>query len=155
LSDYPRQSFRANEMKLFAAGISHKTAPVDLREELAVQRSHLVDAAETLKSFGRLDEIVLISTCNRIEIYGTTKGNGTNIKSLFQLLCSGERNLNPAIYLYEDADAVRHLLCVAAGLDSMALGETEITGQIKDAYEVARAAGLTGPVLNRLFQRAF
>jgi glutamyl-tRNA reductase len=71
------------------------------------------------------------------------------------LLCPEPRNLDPHIYLYEDAAAVRHLLRVTAGLDSMVLGETEITGQIKNAYEIARNAGLTGRVLNRLFQRAF
>ena len=142
-------------MKLFAAGISHKTAPVELREQLAVKQSEIVDLAFVLKCFGHLDEIVLLSTCNRIEIYGTTRHATRHIKSLLQLLCPEPRDLDPHIYLYEDAAAVRHLLRVAAGLDSMILGETEIIGQIKNAYEIARNAGLTGGVLNRLFQRAF
>jgi glutamyl-tRNA reductase len=142
-------------MKLFAAGISHKTAPVELREQLAVKRSEIVDLAFVLKSFGHLDEIVLVSTCNRVEIYGTTRQTDSDIRSLLQLLCTGPRDLEPHTYLYEDEDAVRHLLRVAAGLDSMVLGETEITGQIKNAYEIARNAGLTGRVLNRLFQKAF
>ena len=142
-------------MKLFAAGVSHKTALVELRERLAVQRSEVVDLARIVKLLGQLDEIVLVSTCNRVEVYCTTRQTDGDIKSLLQLLCSEPRNLEPHIYLYEDADAVRHLLRVAAGLDSMVLGETEITGQIKSAYETAREAGLTGPVLNRLFQRAF
>src|SRR3954447_3716554 len=142
-------------MKLFAAGVSHKTAPVELREQLAVKQSAIVDLAFVLKSFGHLDEIVLLSTCNRVEIYGTTRRATAHIKSLLQLLCAEPRDLDPRIYLYEDAAAVRHLLRVAAGLDSMVLGETEITGQIKNAYEIARSAGLTGRALNRLFQRAF
>ncbi|MEY2556234.1 MAG: glutamyl-tRNA reductase [Verrucomicrobiota bacterium] len=142
-------------MKLIAVGVSHKTAPVEVREQLAVTPSHLADAAEVLKLFGHLDEIVLLSTCNRVEIYGTTRQATSHIKSLLQLLSAEPRALDPHIYLYEDADAVRHMLRVAAGLDSMVLGETEITGQIKNAYETAREAGLTGPVLNRLFQKAF
>src|SRR6266478_5443051 len=142
-------------MKLFAAGISHKTAPVEFRELLAVKQSELVDLARYLKCFGHLDEIVLLSTCNRVEIYGITRQATGHIKSLLQLFCSEPHDLEPHIYLYENADAVRHLFRVAAGLDSMVLGETEITGQIKNAYELARNAGLTGRVLNRLFQRAF
>lgn len=142
-------------MKLFAAGISYKTAPIELREQLAVKQSCLVDLAFLLKCFGHLDEVVLISTCNRIEIYGTTRHAMGHIRSLLQLLCAEPGDLDQYIYLYEGAAAVRHLLRVAAGLDSMVLGETEITGQIKNAYETARAAGLTGRVLNRLFQRAF
>jgi glutamyl-tRNA reductase len=142
-------------MKLFAAGISHKTAPVELREQLAVKQSEIVDLAFVLKCFGHLDEIVLLSTCNRVEIYGTTRHATRHIKSLLQLLCAEPGALDPHIYLYEGADAVRHLLSVAAGLDSLVLGETEITGQSKNAYEIARNAGLTGRVLNRLFQRAF
>jgi glutamyl-tRNA reductase len=142
-------------MKLIAAGISHKTAPVELREQFAVKQSAIVDLAFVLKSFGQLDEIILLSTCNRVEIYGTTRQATGHVKSLLQLLCAEPRDLAPHIYLYEGAAAVRHLLSVTAGLDSLVLGETEITGQIKNAYEIARNAGLTGRVLNRLFQRAF
>ena len=142
-------------MKLFAAGVSHKTAPVELRERLAVNQAELADRASKLKSRGELDEIVLLSTCNRVEIYGTTQRSSSDIKSLFQFLSSEVRELDPYIYLHEGAAAVRHLFRVAAGLDSMVLGETEITGQIKNAYEIARNAGLTGRVLNRLFQKAF
>src|SRR3954452_6528910 len=142
-------------MKLFASGVSHKTAPVELCEQFAGKQSEIVDLAFVLKCFGHLDEIVLLSTCNRIEIYGTTRQATGHIKALLQLLCAEPRGLDPQIYLYEGAAAVRHLLRVTAGLDSMVLGETEITGQIKNAYEIARNAGLTGRDLNRLFQRAF
>jgi glutamyl-tRNA reductase len=142
-------------MKLFAAGLSHKTAPVELREQLVVQPSELPICASTLKLCGVLDEIVLLSTCNRVEIYGTTRSAESDIKSLIQLLSCEPRKLDDQIYVHEDAAAVRHLLRVTAGLDSMVLGETEITGQIKNAYEISRAAGLTGRVLNRLFQSAF
>src|SRR6266436_3000057 len=142
-------------MKLFAAGVSHKTAPVEVRERLAVKQSEIADLAFVLKCFGHLDEIVLLSTCNRVEIYGTTRQATDHIRSLLQLLCAEPRDLDTHIYLYEGASAVRHLLRVAAGLDSMVLGETEITGQIKNAYEIACNAGLTGRVLNRLFQKAF
>ena len=142
-------------MKLFAAGLSHKTAPVELRERLAVKQSEIVDLAFVLKCFGHLDEVVLLSTCNRVEIYGTTRQATGHVKSLLQLRCAEPGDLDPYIYLYENGGAVRHLLRVAAGLDSMVLGETEITGQIKNAYEIARNGGLTGRVLNRLFQKAF
>jgi glutamyl-tRNA reductase len=142
-------------MKLFVAGVSHKTAPVEIREQLAVTPSHLLDAAEILRLFGYLDEVVLLSTCNRVEIYGTTESPSSDIKSLFRMLSAKSRELDKYIYVHEDVHAVRHLLRVTAGLDSMTPGETEITGQIKNAYEIARNAGLTGRVLNRLFQRAF
>jgi glutamyl-tRNA reductase len=142
-------------MKLFAAGISHKTAPIEVREQLAVKQSAIVDLAIVLKCFGHLDEVVLLSTCNRVEIYGTTQHATRHIRSLLQFLCAEPGDLDQYIYLYEGAAAVRHLLRVAAGLDSMVLGETEIIGQIKNAYETARAAGLTGRVLNQLFQKTF
>src|SRR5438045_5912117 len=123
--------------------------------QTTVKPSAIVDLAFVLKCFGHLDGIVLLSTCNRVEIYGTTRQATDHIKALLQLLCAEPGHLDPHIYLYEGTAAVRHLLRVAAGLDSMVLGETEITGQIKNAYEIARNAGLTGRSLNRLFHRAF
>lgn len=142
-------------MNLFAIGLSHKTAPVALREQFAVKQSEIVRLARTLKVCGLLDEIVLLSTCNRVEIYGVTQNTTSNLKPLFQLLCSEPQELNECIYVHEGAAAIRHLLQVAAGLDSMVLGETEIIGQIKHAYEISHSAKLTGRILNRLFQRAF
>ena len=108
-----------------------------------------------LKSHLGLDEIVLVSTCNRVEIYGTTRRAITDGKSLSRLLCSETEDLTPQVCLYKGVAAARHLLRVTASLDSMVLGETEITGQITNAYEIARAGGLTGRVLHRLFQKAF
>ena len=142
-------------MKLFAVGLSHKTAPVALRERLAVKKSETVDLASTLKACGLLDEIVLLSTCNRVEIYGVSQNSTSGSGRLFQLLCSKPQELDNCIYVHEGEAAVRHLLRVTTGLDSMVLGETQITGQIKNAYELARYAGLTGRVLNRIFQKAF
>jgi glutamyl-tRNA reductase len=113
-------------MKLFAAGVSHKTAPVEVREQLAVQRNELADLAHYLKWFGYLDEIVLLSTCNRVEIYGTTRQSIDSIKSALQLLSSEAVDLDPYIYVHKDAEAARHLFRVTSGLDSMVLGETEV-----------------------------
>jgi glutamyl-tRNA reductase len=142
-------------MKLVAAGISHRTAQLALREQLAVAQADLADVARSLKLSGALDEIVLLSTCNRVEIYVATERPTNQIKSLFRLLSDQPADLHNYVYIYEGDDAVRHLIQVTAGLDSMVLGETEITGQIKNAYEIARMAGLTGRVLNRLFQKTF
>src|SRR3954469_16892761 len=102
-------------MKLFAAGISHKTAPVELREQLAVKPSAVADLAFVLKCFGHLNEIVLLSTCNRVKIYGTTRHTTHHIKALLQLLCPDPADLDRRTYVYEGASAVRHLHRVAAG----------------------------------------
>ena len=83
-------------MKLFAAGISHRTARVELREQFAVKQPAIVDLAFVLKCFGHLDEIVLLSTCNRVEIYGTTRKAMRHIKSLLQLLCAEPREFRSA-----------------------------------------------------------
>src|SRR5438876_10945685 len=112
-------------MKLFAAGVSHKTAPVELREQLAVKQSAIVDLAFVLKCFGHLDEIVLLSTCNCFEIYVTTRQAIGHLKAILQLLCAEPRDLDPHIYLYEGASAVRHLLRADAGLEPMVLCATE------------------------------
>ena len=142
-------------MTLFVAGLSYKTAPVQVREQLAVKPSQLVCHACRLKICGDLDEIVLLSTCNRVEIYATTPRVTGRIDSLFRLLSPQPRDFRSHVYVHEDVEAVRHLFRVAGGLDSMVLGETEITGQVKQAYEIAQAARLTGGVLNRVFQNSF
>src|SRR5215471_15415746 len=146
---------RASRMKFFVVGLSHKTAPVELREQLAVDWADLVRRARSLKRLEGLDEIVLLSTCNRVEIYATAADGRARSSSLFWSLWNEAPDLRPNTYIYEDLAAARHLFRVAAGLDSMVLGETEITGQVKKAYDLALVAQLTGGTLNRVFQKAF
>ncbi len=141
-------------MKLFVAGLSYKTAPVEVREKLAVQAARLRCHGCRLKLAGGLAEVVLVSTCNRVEIYGVTSPANRDLARLFQLLSDTEFDFSPYLYIKEGAEAVRHLFSVASGLDSMVIGETEITGQVKQAYQAAQEAKLTGRVTNRLFQTA-
>lgn len=141
-------------MKLFVAGLSYKTAPVELREKLAVPPGKLRCAGCRLKIGGALSETVVLSTCNRVEIYGVSKKVNGNIPPLFKHLAACDLDLQPYLYVHEGEDAVRHLFSVASGLDSMVIGETEISGQVKQAYQTAQEAKLTGRVTNRLFQKA-
>ena len=142
------------ESKLFVAGLSYKTAPVELREKLAVHPSRLRCYGCRLKIAGNLSEVVLLSTCNRVEIYGVTGWAKGKVHRLFQLLSSSDVDFTPHLYVKEGAEAVKHLFSVAGGLDSMVIGETEITGQVKLAYQAAQDAKLTGRITNRLFQTA-
>ena len=141
-------------MKLFVAGLSYKTAPVELREKLAVHPSMLRCHGCRLRVGGNLGEVVLLSTCNRVEVYGVTPRVNGNIHRLFQQLSTSEVDFAPHLYIKEGAEAVQHLFSVVSGLDSMVIGETEITGQVKQAYLAAQGAKLTGRVTNRLFQTA-
>jgi len=140
--------------KIFVAGLSYKTAPVELREKLAVHPSRLACHGCRLKLGGDLSEVVLLSTCNRVEIYGVTPWIKGKAHRLFQLLANSDADFTPHLYIKEDANAIEHLFSVASGLDSMVLGETEITGQVKQAYQAAHQAKLTGRITNRLFQMA-
>lgn len=142
-------------MKIFVAGLSYKTAPVELREKLAVHASRLHCHGCRLKIGANLSEVVLLSTCNRVEIYGVTPKVNGNVHNIFQhLSASLNEDLSPYIYVKEGSQAVHHLFSVASGMDSMVIGETEITGQVKHAYQTAQQAKLTGRVLNRVFQTA-
>ncbi len=96
----------------------------------------------------------LLSTCNRVEIYGVSPWVHGVVHQLFRELTNTDLDFTPYLYVKEGAEAVQHLFSVASGLESMAFGETEITGQVKSAYETAKAAGLTGKKMNRLFQTA-
>ena len=143
--------------KIFVAGLSYKTAPVEVREQLAVTPGRLRCCGCRLQIGAGLSEVVLLSTCNRVEIYGVTDRAVGEAETLFRWLNpagTAAMDLNPYLFAHEGADAVRHLFSVTSGLDSMMLGETEIAGQVKHAYATAHAAGLTGAVLNRVFQKA-
>jgi len=141
-------------MKFFVTGLSYKTAPVGVREKLAMRPSLLPCLGCRLKLNAGLEEAVVLSTCNRVEVYGATSSwvQG-RVFRIFQQLCP-ELDVTPHVYVKEGAAAVAHLFSVASGLDSMVIGETEITGQVKNAYQAAQQAGLTGRALNRLFQAA-
>jgi glutamyl-tRNA reductase len=141
-------------MKIFVAGLSYKTAPVELRERLAVHASRLSCCGCRLKLAAGLSEVVILSTCNRVEIYGVAESSNGSLDKIFQHLSGSTVDLSPHIFYKEGSEAVQHLYSVASGLDSMVIGETEITGQIKQAYETARDTKLTGRVLNRAFQTA-
>src|SRR5436190_15458206 len=141
-------------MKLFVVGLSYKTAPVELRERLAVHPSRLRCAGCLLKIRGQLSEVVLLSTCNRVEIYGVTDRLSYNPYALFHQLSDQDVDANPHLYFHEGVEAVEHLFSVTSGLDSMVIGETEITGQVKQAYQIAQEGKLTGKITNRVFQTA-
>jgi len=141
-------------MKIFVAGLSYKTTPVEVREKLAVSRARLQCCGCRLKLRGNLSEVVLLSTCNRVEIYGVSPWIHGRVVQLFQELTGSDFDFTPHLYIKEEAEAATHLFAVASGLDSLVIGETEITGQVKNAYEAAKAAGLTGKKMNQLFQAA-
>ena len=141
-------------MKIFVAGLSYKTAPVALREKLAVHPTRLHCHGCRLKLGANLSEVVLLSTCNRVEIYGVTPEVHGNVHGIFRHLAASDADFSPHLYIKQGAEAVEHLFSVASGLDSMVIGETEITGQVKLAYQAAQNAQLTGRVLNRVFQTA-
>ncbi|MBV9010347.1 MAG: glutamyl-tRNA reductase [Verrucomicrobia bacterium] len=138
-------------MKLFCAGLNHRTAPIEARERFA---GH----AGTIARLREQGEVLLLTTCNRVEVYAATARElpTSEIAQALQLhgddVAPGEL---AAFYRYENDQCARHLFRVASGLDSMVVGETEIFGQTKRAYEQARASGGAGAFLHRLFQRAF
>ena len=142
-------------MKFFVAGLSYKTAAVDLREKVAVSPARVRCTGCRLKIAGGLREVVLVSTCNRVEIYAVTDAAWPNADELFRLLAKDGADVSDSVYFKEGLEAIKHLFSVTSGLDSMVLGETEITGQIKQAYLAAQESKLTGKILNRVFQTAF
>lgn len=145
-------------MEISVTGLNHKRAPVELREKLAVDDAAIQTAlAELQKSFSA-QEMVILSTCNRVELYTVHDGEPPDPADIAGVLARrhgvASETLVPALYRHQGTDAVRHLFRVASSLDSMVLGETQIIGQVKDAYLAAQAAGATGRVFNRLFQQA-
>jgi glutamyl-tRNA reductase len=140
-------------------GCNHLTAPVELRERVVFTPEQAVRAAAELRESGVIEEAVVVSTCNRSELYGVAaESDGSTPTALVSYFSEfhkiPRRDLDGRIYQHAGPEAVRHLFRVAAGLDSMLLGEAEILGQVREAYGRALEHGSTGPVLNRLFQGA-
>jgi glutamyl-tRNA reductase len=119
-------------MKLFVADMSYRTAPIEIREKLTVTPSRIVPQICRLQVESELDEVVLLSTRNRVEIYGVTRDESGSADSLLKAMGGGELNFRRHGYVRENDEAVRQLFRVASGLDSMVLGETEAVGQGED-----------------------
>lgn len=146
-------------MSVVVFGLNHRSAPVEVRERYAIAEACVPDALARLRDGGLAAESVILSTCNRIELYVVTPlPVGEARCALKRLLADTSRHPPPpddAVYCLAEPDSLRHLFRVACGLDSMLLGETEILGQLKRAYALALQAGHTGGLLNKAFQRAF
>ena len=142
-------------MSLKILGINHKTAPVELREKMAFSEDRLIGALRALRSETGASEAVILSTCNRTELYWAGPVGGDRMTAWLANHHAPNLDFAPSLYLREDRDAVEHAFSVAAGLDSMVLGEAQILGQLKEAYRIAQEAGSTGPNLHKLFQAAF
>ena len=143
---------------LLSLGVSHKTAPVALRERLALPEGRAAGFLSELVTQAAVREAVAISTCNRTELYLVT-GDPVEAESAALGALARQADMPPTellgrLYAIRDDEAVRHLFSVAAGLDSMIVGEAEVQGQVKRAYELALVEGVTGPISNRLFRDA-
>ncbi|NLT96072.1 MAG: glutamyl-tRNA reductase [Clostridia bacterium] len=145
-------------MFIILLGLNHKTAPVEIREKLAMSKAQIKAKASHLQSLNGVHGVVVLSTCNRTEFYIATKDLELGKRSLFDFVadygCCTVKTLEQYIYLKECREAVHHLFRVSAGLDSMILGETQILGQVQDAYEYALEFKISNNVLNTLFQKA-
>src|SRR6202140_4412214 len=146
-------------MEIVLVGLNHRTASLELRERVSFTAEQARRAADELRSRGLLEESLVLSTCDRSEVYGVppeaSHESAASLSSFLSEFHSIRPDvLNVALYQHYDRSAVRHLFCVSAGLDSLLLGEAEILGQVREAYRLSHEHGATGPVLNRLFQGA-
>lgn len=144
-------------MSLLAFGVNHTTAPVELRERLCFGNEVVPEALTQLTGERGVQEAAILSTCNRTEIYCSLDGDGEQkpIEWFSEYHGMKQEQLYPFLYKYPDANAVKHVLRVASGLDSMVLGEPQVLGQLKYAYQTALKAGSIGKLLSRLFQHSF
>jgi glutamyl-tRNA reductase len=146
-------------MEIVVIGLNHRTASVELRERLSFSKEQAGELSTEILAHGLMQEVLVLSTCNRTELYGVPDrwtGNRTDLLENFLMSYHKlePEKVNGALYKHTDRDAVRHIYRVASGLDSMMLGEAEILGQVRKAYTHAYKLGVTGRVLNRLFQSA-
>ena len=141
-------------MSLLVLGLNHRTAPIDVRERIVFDAERLPRALAAVRALPGMSEAAIVSTCNRTEVYAVG-GSAQAVSGWLVAESGGNAALAECLYLIEGPDAVRHAFAVAAGLDSLILGEPQILGQLKDAYRAAQRAGTAGSQLNRLFQTTF
>ncbi|TDD89609.1 glutamyl-tRNA reductase [Actinomadura darangshiensis] len=146
-------------MTLVATGLSHRSTDIGMLEQFALDRAQTAGLRGKLSAAGEIGEVVVLATCNRVEVYADTADPGGALgrirAELAEITGADELALAPHLYGRRGRDAVRHLFRVACGLDSMLVGEAQIRGQVRDAYADARAEAAVGPVLHDLFQQAF
>ena len=146
-------------MSVVVIGLNHRSAPVELRERFAFAESNIPDALNLLRESGLASEAAILSTCNRVEIYAVTPlaadAAFAELKKFLVAHHAYDGALGDELYTFAEPHSLHHLFKVAAGLDSMVIGETEIFGQLKSAYELAFSHRHTGARLNKAFQRAF
>lgn len=143
---------------LFVIGATHRRVPLEVREKLSLSAEAAAALQSEFSAIPGLREFAILNTCNRVEFYGV--GSSSDVASRVTAAFCSRQNFDRAEFEkirlnLRGRDAVQHLLEVSAGLDSQMVGETEIFGQVKDAYARAQAQGLTGPILNRVFQKGF
>ena len=143
-------------MTLVLIGVNHKTAPIDLRERIAISREDLAETTRALADTPGVSECMIVSACNRVELLAAVESPDTDLTGfLHSHFGLAPALLAPHIYDYRDQEAVRHLFRMAASLDSMVVGEPQILGQVKEAFAVARSAGTVAGQLEHLLQSAF
>ncbi len=143
-------------MDILVVGLNHRTSPVELREKLAFSQTETYHAYERFLDYRLVREVMILSTCNRVEVYSWAyKGGEKHILSTLQELKGvSQEELLPVTYIYHGREAIKHIFRVTSSLDSMVLGEPQIVGQVKDAFEQAMASEATGIILNQLMKKA-
>ncbi len=148
------------QKEIIILGLNHRSAPIEVRESVAVESSYLAEALGQLRHYPSIQEGVIVSTCNRVEVVAAVSDQRLACEHIKAFLDQSRANqrlgaLDEYLYTYYGADAVRHLFRVAASLDAMVVGEPQILGQLKDYYSAAQRTGAVGPILHRLFHRSF
>ncbi len=145
-------------MHIVVVGLSHRTAPVEVREKLSIPDQSISESLKTLKDYSDILEVSILSTCNRLEIYGLVKDKDIGISSIKEFLSEYSKvnfeDLNPHLFDFRQEEAVFHLMKVSAGLDSLVLGEGQILSQVKKMMRLGQENQSTGPILNRLLSQS-
>lgn len=145
-------------MKIIVVGLNHNTADVEVREKVAFNESRLEEGLRRFRELPEVEEAVILSTCNRVELYANVKDTVKASESIKTFLSEfhdiNRASLDKALYIHDDVNAIRHIFRVASSLDSMVIGEPQILGQLKEAFEIALEKKTTGILLNRLMKKA-